>query len=135
MSSGGLMIQPGKDIPDAKALSADFYFFGEGQGGSVEANIARWKGQFEPGATSKSEEIQLDGIEGKKATIIHIQGTFLSGPPFGGTKTPIPEHAMLGAIIPGAEAPIFIKLTGNEASVESIAATFKELVSSAKVTE
>ncbi len=130
MSRGGLMIAPGGE---AKELSADFYFFGEGQGGSVEANIARWKGQFEAGATSSTEEIALNGLEGKKATIVHIKGTFLSGPPFGGKKTPIPNHAMLGAIIPGAKAPIFIKLTGAEASVESIMAKFKELAASASL--
>ena len=133
MSSGGLVIESPGEKPTA--LSADFYYFGKGQGGSVEANIARWKGQFEPGATSTTEEIPLGEIEGKKATIIHIKGTFLSGPPFGGNKTPIPGHAMLGAIIPGSEAPIFIKLTASEADVESIITSFKELVASASTKE
>src|SRR6476619_1310835 len=31
---------------DTAAAECVLYFFGAGQGGSVEANIARWRGQF-----------------------------------------------------------------------------------------
>ena len=137
ISKGGLIIEASSDTPDVKAttLSADFYYFGKGQGGSVKANIARWNGQFQQGATSKTEEIPLDGIEGKSATLVFIQGTFLSGPPFGGKKTPVPGHAMLGAIVPGTEAPIFIKLTGNEKAVKIITEKFKKLIRTASATK
>jgi hypothetical protein len=37
------MRAPTYTVQDAECV---VYFFGEGQGGSPEANIARWKGQF-----------------------------------------------------------------------------------------
>ena len=32
------------------------FFFGKGQGGSVEDNLARWRAQFEPASTAKPVE-------------------------------------------------------------------------------
>jgi len=110
-----------------KPLEAVFYYFGPGQGGDVEANITRWLGQFEGQPTSQREELPAGD---KKVSLVIADGTYLDGPPFGGTKTPRPDYTMLGAIVPGADANIFVKLTGPKADVAKALESFKTLVTS-----
>ena len=103
MSQGSLTIKPTLDADvELEAVDADFYHFGKGQGGSIEANIERWKGQFS-GTPEMSEEDLADG----KIKLIHLKGTFLSGPPFG-EKTPMENYAVLGAILPSEEGAVFV---------------------------
>lgn len=110
-----------------KPLEAVFYYFGAGQGGDTEANITRWLGQFEGTPTSKREELAAGD---KKVALVIADGTYLDGPPFGGTKTPRPDFTLLGAIVPAGDANVFIKLTGPKADVAKIMDTFKALVTS-----
>lgn len=109
-------------------LEASFYFFGAGQGGDAAANVARWKKQFEGEPKGGEEEIAVGTSE--KLVILHLTGTYLDGPPMG-AKTPKAGYAMLGAIIPGKEAPVFIKMTGPEAAVAKAKDDFKVLAASA----
>lgn len=123
MSAGGLTYK----IAEIKeGLDADFYHFGEGQGGSVEANIARWKGQFEGGP----KEVESAKLAGGKIDFLHLEGTFMSGPPFG-KKTPNKDYAMLGAIIAHEGGPVFVKLTGPKDEVAKAIVAFKVLAESA----
>ena len=110
-----------------KPLEAIFYYFGAGQGGDTEANIARWLGQFEGEPLSKREEITAGG---KKIALVMADGTYLDGPPFGGTKTPRPDYTLLGAIVPAGDANVFIKMTGPKAEVAKALDAFKALASS-----
>src|SRR5262245_24049986 len=56
------------------------FYFGQGQGGSVEDNLARWKKQFEPPAgktieqASKTETLKLPSTT---ATLLDLSGTYL----------------------------------------------------------
>lgn len=108
-------------------LEAVFYYFGSGQGGDVDANITRWLGQFEGEPESKREEIKVGD---HKVDLVIANGTYLDGPPFGGTKTPRPDYTLLGAIVPAADANVFIKLTGPKAAVAKAIEAFKKLSTS-----
>ncbi len=110
-----------------KPVEAVFYYFGAGQGGDTDANVTRWYGQFEGEPEKGREELTAGG---KKITIVKATGTYLDGPPFGGTKTPRANYTLLGAIVPSAEANVFIKLTGPKDAVAKLAEDFKKLVSS-----
>jgi len=110
-----------------KAVKAVFYYFGAGQGGDVDANVTRWYGQFEGEPEKSREEIPAGE---KKITIVRGVGTYLDGPPFGGTKTPMPNYALLGAIVPAAEANIFIKLTGPKDVILKLQDGFKKIAAS-----
>ena len=123
MSAGGLTYKTDA-VP--KGLDADFYHFGKGQGGSVEANIARWKGQFE----GSPEEVEKSKLADGKAEFLHLAGTFMSGPPFG-KKTPLKDHTMLAAIIEGEDGPVFVKMTGPKDEVAQAIVAFKAMVESA----
>ena len=109
-----------------KPVEAVFYYFGAGQGGDVDANVGRWFSQFE-GEPEKSREEVTAGD--KKITIVKATGTYLDGPPFG-AKTPKAGYALLGAIVPAAEANVFIKLTGPKDAIMKLLDSFKKLAAS-----
>lgn len=106
-----------------KPLEAVFYYFGSGQGGDTQANIDRWLGQFESPPVSKTEELEAGG---KKISLVTATGTYMDGAMFG-PKTPKADYTLLGAIIPGPDAPVFIKLTGPKDAVAKITEDFKKL--------
>jgi hypothetical protein len=108
-------------------LEAKFYYFGTGQGGDVDANVKRWIGQFEGTPEVNKEELDMSGT---KVTLVTIHGTYLDGPPFGGSKTPRADYTMLGAILVGKDAPVFIKLTGPKKDAATVQENFKKLTAS-----
>lgn len=114
----------------AAPVTAVFYYFGPGQGGSVDDNVARWIGQFEGEPVKETKEHKFDGD--KTVTIVTAKGTYMEsmGGPFSGDKTPRPGYALLGAIVPGNDAHIYIKLTGPEKDVLAIAEKFTALATS-----
>jgi hypothetical protein len=101
---------------DAEPLTVVFYYFGAGQGGSVDANLQRWLGQFEGEPEKTTEEIAAGD---KKITLLHAKGTYQVGAMFG-PKTPTAGYALLGAVVPGNDANIFVKLTGPQDEVAAI---------------
>lgn len=132
MSAGGFTL-PGKD--GAAPVEADFYHFGkdQGGGGNVESNIRRWQSQFQPGADGKPAEAVREEVtvEGKKALLITIKGTFLKGPAMSPNKTPMPGYAMLGAILQNDDGNVFIKVTGPEAPTLATTDEFKKVITTA----
>ncbi|HUF64000.1 MAG TPA: hypothetical protein VMN36_18115 [Verrucomicrobiales bacterium] len=106
---------PGKEGEEAGEVA--FFFFGEGKGGSVEANVERWYGQFEEPKDQIEAKSETRERNGKKVTLVRARGTFLSGPPIG-AKTPKPGYALLGAILEGEDGPVFVKFTGPAGVVE-----------------
>ena len=109
-----------------KPLEAIFYYFGAGQGGDTQANIDRWLGQFESPPVSKTEDLDANGT---KISFVTATGTYMDGAMFG-PKTAKADHTLLGAIIPGPDAPVFIKLTGPKDAVAKITEDFKKLSAS-----
>ena len=109
-----------------KPLEAVFYYFGTGQGGDSKANVDRWLGQFASPPESKTEEMDANGT---KVTLVTATGTYNDGAMFG-PKTPKENYTLLGAIVPGNDAPVFIKLTGPKDAVGKITDSFKALIKS-----
>lgn len=107
-------------------IKAVFYFFGAGQGGDIDANVTRWYGQFEGEPEKSREEIAAGD---KTITVVKGIGTYMDGPAFG-AKTPKADYALLGAIVPAAEANVFIKLTGPKAIVMKLLDGFKKMAAS-----
>ncbi|HYF34354.1 MAG TPA: hypothetical protein VD994_03605 [Prosthecobacter sp.] len=107
-------------------LEVVFFYFGGGQGGDTNANVQRWLGQFQSPPESKTEELEAGD---KKVTLVTATGTFMDGPMMA-PKTPKANYTLLGAIVPGPEANVFVKLTGPKDAVAKIAGDFKKLVTS-----
>lgn len=114
-------------VVDPKNKQEGEVVFFAGFGGTVKENVERWFRQFEEGrdpTNAKSEEVTVNN---RKVTYASAQGTYLSGPP-GGTRTPLKNHALLGAIIESNEGNVFIRLTGPADLVKQAAPDFKAMV-------
>ena len=107
------------------------YFFGQGQGGSVEANLERWGGQFTLNGRPAPAKTAKKTVHGLNVTTMDVTGTYVATG--GMTMTPQPPKAdqrMLAAIVEGPGGNIFIKFTGPVKTVSANAAKFDALVGS-----
>lgn len=98
-------------------------------GGGMEANIARWRGQFSPGAGDPVPAESTLTVDGHEAAMIELSGNFQDGFGGGGVK---PGWAMLGVVLPLEQANFFCKLTGPRATIETQKDAFLAFVKSAK---
>lgn len=112
------------------------YYFGPGQGGSVEMNVKRWIGQFRApdggpaDSLVKREDETINGIE---VTVIDLTGTYLFKPfPMAPKAQERPGYRMLAAIAQGADAPVFFKLTAPAKTTAEAEAKFDAMLASLK---
>ena len=105
------------------------FFFGKGSGGSVDANVKRWLGQFKEPKEKLGTKEKEQKLPGAKITTVTAAGTYMSGPPFG-AKVPKAGYAMRAAIIEFEGGPVFIKMTGPRDAVGQASDAFDKLVRS-----
>ncbi len=104
------------------------FFFGRGQGGSVEDNLARWKSQFEPAPTTKPVERTINGL---KVHEIALSGTYLApGGPMMQSQGKKPGWRLLGAIVEAPDGLVFFKCTGPAATIAKAEKDYAALVKS-----
>lgn len=106
-----------------------------GAGGTVEANIDRWFGQFsqpDGSATKDKAAVKKMKVAGCSVTLVDVAGTFsdMPGGPFaGGRAIERPDYRMLAAIIEtGGAGNYFIKLYGPAKTVGNAADGFRAMV-------
>ena len=105
-----------------------------GAGGSVEANIERWYGQFsqpDGGSTKDKSSTKTLKVAGRDVTLVDIVGTYKDSPggPFaGGQAIDRPEYRMLAAIVEGPDGNYFLKFYGPAATVEKHADGFRKMI-------
>lgn len=118
------------EVPGEGGKSAEvtFFFFGDGQGGDIQANVSRWFGQLTGG--SDVQKVEEQDFNGTKVTLVSTEGT-LKASPISGITEDRPESALQGAILQHADGPVFIKMTGPAAVVKGSKEKFLELVKSA----
>ena len=111
------------------------FYFGAGQGGSVQANVDRWIAQFEQpdGRGSKAlAKTQKRTVGGFAVTTIDLTGTYTgAGGPMG-PKVTKPGYRLLGGIVEAPEGPVFFKFTGPAKTVAANEAVFQKLLASVK---
>jgi hypothetical protein len=117
---------------DKASAECAVYFFGTGQGGSVDANLDRWKGQFRgPGGKPASAQIAKRTIHGLTITTIDTSGEYsgMGGPMATGSQA-VPDYRLLGAIIEGPEGNLFVKFTGPTKTIAASQQSFEQLLGS-----
>src|ERR1700736_4196665 len=86
------------------------YYFGPGQGGSVQANLDRWIGQF-PQPDGKPK-ILSKTVHGLKVTTVDVAGAYTGmGGPNAPAAAPKLGYRLLGAIVEAPQGSIFFKFT------------------------
>ena len=118
---------------DREGGEVSVFVFGKGDGGSVDSNVARWQGQFQPeGKSPKDPPAPMKSkVGGIDVTIVTTEGTYASGMP-GGASTPKTGWALRGAIVEGPTGSVFFKLVGPKKTVVKETADFDALVKSLK---
>lgn len=103
-------------VQDAECI---VYFFGEGQGGSVQANLDRWQGQF-----SQKGTITKRTPHGIAMTTIDLAGTYT------GTETPQPNYRMVATVAEGPKGNLFIRFIGPQKTVAAELPKYEQLLAS-----
>jgi hypothetical protein len=89
------------------------FYFGPGQGGSADANIARWTGQISGGKPQQGSFT----ANGLKVTWVDARGTLKASSMGMGPSSEQPNARLLGAVVEGPGGPWFFKATGPEATL------------------
>ena len=116
-------------LPKAEGDAADaelvVYYFGQGQGGSKQANIDRWLNQMQQPDGSSSKEkakIETTTVNGLPVTTVDVTGKYNGGmasPGAAPSATPadMSNYRMRAAIIETPKGSYFVKLTGPQKTV------------------
>lgn len=127
---------PGADQSDAELA----VFFFPGAGGTVEANLNRWYGQFKQpdGSNSKDKaEKTTVQVNDLSVSIVYVTGIYLKprDPSMmgGGPVDEMPDYAMRAAIVETANGPWFFKAVGPKNTIDNQKNSFDEFVRSFEI--
>jgi len=117
---------------DKASAECGVYFFGAGQGGSVEANIERWKSQFQgPDGKTAPAQVARRLVHGLPVTTIDTSGEYSGlGGPMAAAQRSAPGYRLLGAVIEGPGGNVFVKLTGPARTIGGNQQKFEQLLAS-----
>jgi hypothetical protein len=109
-----------------------------GSGGTVEANIDRWVGQFtqpDDKDSNDATKIEKKTISDTTVHLVEISGTYLdaAGGPLG-PKTEREDYMMLGAIIETPDSGnYYVKSYGGSKTMKANQENFKKMIASLKI--
>lgn len=105
------------------------FYFGKGQGGSVAANIERWRSQFTgadgKGVTPKTQVLTVNGLP---ATMVELNGTYARGVGTGPQGEGRPNQSLLVAVIETEQGNVTVQLHGPRDTVAAQRKGFEALV-------
>jgi hypothetical protein len=105
------------------------FFFGKTQGGNVEANLARWRGQFSTTDGSPvPERVARDSSGTFPITIAEFRGTYRRGIGAGASDSVRAGQALVAAIAETPRGTLFIQLFGAAGRVTSEHESFVQFV-------
>jgi hypothetical protein len=107
-------------------------FFGAGQGGTVDANVERWRGQFRgPDGKPPNGQVKTRTVNTLKVTTLDVSGEYTGmGGPMATTSASAPGYRLLGAIVEGPGGNLFFKFTGPARTVAANQPKFEQMLAS-----
>lgn len=126
---------PVEDDPDSATVTV--FYFGQGMGGTPEANLSRWVGQMTlPEGVSPEEGADIFNIDvnGLNTYVLQINGSYntSSGGMMMGDPIVKEEYRMVGVVLEAPEGNIFFKLTGPVKTAEKMETALFTVVSKIK---
>ena len=120
---------------DADHGECGVYYFGVGQGGSVEANLERWIGQFlqaDGKASRSAAKVEKRAMHGLPVTTVDVSGAYtgMGGPMAQPAGAPKQGYRLLGAIVEGPQGSVFFKFTGPAKTVAQNQSAFDKMLAS-----
>ena len=119
---------------DAEDAELVVYYFG-GEGGGVDANIARWESQMvpPPGKTPVPTRRETRTVNGLKVTLVDVHGTYVAAMmPGASAHNDKPGFRLRAGVVETPKGPYFLKLTGPEKTVAKWDDAFGRFVASLK---
>jgi len=129
-------------LPKADSDSADaelvLYYFGQGQGGSAQANIDRWLNQMQqPDGSPSKEKAQIEKltVNSMPVTTVDVLGKYNGGMASPGatpsaTLADMSNYRLRAAIIETPKGFYFVKLTGPQKTVSRWDQAFTDYIKS-----
>ena len=98
---------------DGNDANLVLYYFGQGQGGTTEANIARWQSQFSGpeggGVEPRVENMDINSIP---VTVVELRGHYARGVGMGPVGSAEPDQILLASIVESSQGNIYVQLHG-----------------------
>lgn len=105
------------------------YYFGPAQGGNVEANLTRWKGQFSnPDGTAVTQIVTRDSSGAFPLTFAEYRGSYRRGIGAGSPDSVRSGQELIAGIAETPRGTLFIQLFGPMARVAAEHDTFVRFV-------
>ena len=119
---------------ETDSATVTVFYFGQDGGGTIEANLDRWIGQMKDPAGAAMPPISRGEmmIEGMKAHLLKVTGTFAAGGMMMSTPTMKENYLMVGVVLEAPEGNIFFKMTGPEKSGAAMGKALMMVVEAAK---
>ncbi len=126
------------EVPRAAGDTEDgelaVFYFGPGQGGSIDANVDRWVKQFSGVSASDVKRADREANGLRQHTVEIQRGTFEAGQmALSGSKGPRKDYALEGALVETPSGTYFFKMTGPSSTVLAARAPFLQLLDSVRV--
>jgi len=125
------------EVPRANGDGEDgelaVFYFGPGQGGSIDANVDRWVKQFSDISPNDVKRADREANGLRQHTVEIERGTFDAGQmAMGGNKGPRKDYALEGAIVETPGGAYFFKMTGPSKTVLAARGPFLQLLDSVR---
>lgn len=112
------------DIESVKAAELIISVFVAGDGGPIDANIARWKGQFRQGDSAPEPKLADKEVGPLKVKFVELEGDYLAM----GAPAAKQGFAQIGAIVQASGRNVFFRLIGPKETVEANRADFMKMI-------
>ncbi len=121
-------------VGDAEDGELVLFFFGKGEGGSVEENLDRWRALFilpEGRPRREAGVVTTRTARGLRVTKLDIAGTYKPPQTSDGLLPPTKRgHRMLAAMIDGETGPWFFRATGPRTTIAQATSAFDAMLDS-----
>lgn len=105
-------------VPGSGDAELVVFYFGQGQGGSVDANIQRWTSQFStPDGQSVTARIDRLRAAGMPVTTAELTGSYARNVGMGPGDSAKPNQTLLAAIVETSKGNVMIQLHGPRPTV------------------
>lgn len=110
------------------------YFFGASQGGTVDANLERWKSQFtNPKGGPVEEKISHDKSGAFPLTIAEYHGTYARGiGPGSAPEAARPNNTLMAVVAETPKGTLFFQMFGPKEAVDAQRKAYLDFVHSMK---
>jgi hypothetical protein len=121
-------------VPDAEPGELVVYYFGAGQGGSVEANVERWTAQFANEDGTRPEPVITRITDAAFPTaVVELRGRYARNIGMGDASVEArPDQVLLSAILETPRGNLYVQLHGPAASVLAQKESFLSFVRSVR---